>query len=184
MFVKISILMKTVRHAATILFYLSRIMAVIVFVITLYALTVILLSLKNLSPSLPIAITDDGTFRIFYPFTQTPFLLGDYTSSYLVSNLSIIAFYSLFLWLLSGVFHAFKQPRLFTQRGVMQLSRFYITNLIVPLIFLVLLAVFGEELLDIFTITLLHLVIGIFALFMAAIFKQGLILQEEQDLIF
>lgn len=184
MFVKIIATMKAVRHTATILFYLSRIMAIMVFVITVYALAVILLSLTGPSPALPIRIFDNGTFHIFYPFTNTPFLLGDYTSSYLVSNLSIIAFYSVFLWLLSGVFHAFKQPRLFTQKGVMQLSRFYITNLIVPLIFLILLAVFGQELLDIFRITLLHLVIGIFAFFMAAIFKQGLILQEEQDLIF
>ncbi|MCW3108985.1 MAG: hypothetical protein JWQ09_3491 [Segetibacter sp.] len=176
--------MKTVRHTATILFYLSRIMAVIVFVITVYALTVVLLSLNNHSTSLPIRVLDNGSFQIFYPFTKTPFLLGDYTLSYLLSNLLIIAFYGLFLWLLSDVFHAFKQTRLFTQKGVMQLSRFYITNLVVPLVFLILLAVFGEELLDIFRITLLHLVIGVFAFFMAAIFKQGLLLQEEQDLIF
>jgi hypothetical protein len=159
-------------------------MAMIFCIVALYALAVILLSLNNPSSSLPIRITENGAFQIFYPFTTTPFLLGDYTASYLVSNLSIIAFYSIFLWLLSGVFHAFKQPRLFTQKGVMQLSRFYVTNFIVPLIFLILLALFGEELADIFRITLLHLVIGIFAFFMAAIFKQGLILQEEQDLIF
>ena len=50
--------------------------------------------------------------------------------------------------------------------------------------FLVLLAFFGHEIIDILRITLLHLVIGVFAYFMAAIFKQGVHLQEEQDLTF
>ena len=57
-------------------------------------------------------------------------------------------------------------------------------NLIVPFVFLALIAVFGEEMIDIVRIILLHLVIGVFAFFMAAIFKQGLVLQEEQDLTF
>jgi purine-cytosine permease-like protein len=65
-----------------------------------------------------------------------------------------------------------------------KLSRFYLTNLIVPAAFLVLLAFFGHEIIDILRITLLHLVIGVFAYFMAAIFKQGVHLQEEQDLTF
>jgi hypothetical protein len=176
--------MKAVRLTATILFYLTRITAIVVTVATVYAMFVILLYSNNAGPSLPIEVLANDTFRIFYPFTKKPFLLGDYTLSYLISNLLIIAFYNVFLWLLSGVFHAFKQPRLFTPKGVLQLSRFYKTNLIVPSAFLVLVFLFGQELLDISRITLLHYVIGVFAFFMAAIFKQGLILQEEQDLIF
>ena len=100
------------------------------------------------------------------------------------SDLLTITFYGLFLWLLSGVFHAFKQTKIFTRKGVLQLSRFYMINLIVPFVFLALIAVFGEEMIDIVRIILLHLVIGVFAFFMAAIFKQGLVLQEEQDLTF
>jgi hypothetical protein len=43
---------------------------------------------------------------------------------------------------------------------------------------------FGDEYIDVARIALLHLVIGIFAFFMATIFKQGFVLQEEQDLTF
>ena len=176
--------MKTVRPVAGILFYLSRIAAIIIFIIAVYATAVILLYKNDPSGNFPMQVLDDGSFRIFYPFTENPFLLGDYTTSYLVSNLLTITFYGLFLWLLSGVFHAFKQTKIFTRKGVMQLSRFYMINLIVPFVFLALLAVFGEEMIDIVRIILLHLVIGVFAFFMAAICKQRLVLQEEQDLTF
>lgn len=176
--------MKTVRPIASILFYITRIAAIIVFVIAAYATGILLLYKNDPNAGLPMRVLDDGSFRIFYPFTQKPFLLGDYTTSYLVSNLLTVAFYGLFLWLLSGVFHAFKQIKIFTRKGVMQLSRFYMINLIVPFVFLALLAVFGDEMIDIVRIILLHLVIGVFAFFMAAIFKQGLLLQEEQDLTF
>src|SRR4051812_37753912 len=106
--------MKTVRFSAGILFYLSRIAAIIVSSITVYALAVILLYQNGLH-SMPMEVTGK-TFTIFLPFTRIPFLLGDYTASYLISNLTTIAFYSIFLWLLSGVFHAFRQPKLFTHR--------------------------------------------------------------------
>jgi hypothetical protein len=86
--------------------------------------------------------------------------------------------------LLSGVFHAFKQDRLFTKNGLLQLSRFYMVNVIVPVVIMLLLLIFKQEVEDIVRITFLHLIIGVFAFFMAAIFKQGLVLQEEQDLIF
>ena len=176
--------MKTVRPVASILFYLSRFVAIIILIVAVYATAVIMLHKNDPSANFPMQVLDDGSFRIFYPFTQKPFLLGDYTTSYLVSNLLTISFYGLFLWMLSGVFHAFKQTKIFTRKGVMQLSRFYMINLIVPFVFLALLAVFGEEMIDIVRIILLHLVIGVFAFFMAAIFKQGLVLQEEQDLTF
>jgi hypothetical protein len=176
--------MSTVRFIARILFLLSRIAALVIMVVALYAIAVVLLSLFTNSSAVPIQVSDNGTFEIFFPFTRTPFLLGDYTASYLVSNLSVVTFYGLFLWLLSDVFLAFKQPKLFTVRGVNRLSRFYITNLAMPFLFLVLLMAFGHEMIDLLRITLLHIVIGVFAFFMAAIFKQGLLLQEEQDLIF
>jgi hypothetical protein len=44
--------------------------------------------------------------------------------------------------------------------------------------------VYGSELVDIVRIIMLHLVIGVFAFFMAAIFRHGVVLQEEQDLTF
>lgn len=175
--------MKTVRPVAGILFYLSRFASIVVLLIASYALFVILIYEKNPASWLPISVSGD-TFQIFYPFTRKVFLLGDYKTSYLVGNLSTIFFYGVFLYMLGSVFHAFMQEKLFTRKGVVQLSRFYIINLVVPVVFIVLLAVFGQELIDIVRIIMLHLVIGVFAFFMAAIFKQGVVLQEEQDLTF
>lgn len=123
-------------------------------------------------------------FTLFYPFTKKAFLLGDYTVSFLFTYLFIIAFYGFFLWLLSDVFRSFRQEKLFTQKGVLRLSRFYITNLLVPVLFLILVIFFQSEMSDLVRIMFLHLVIGVFAYFMATIFKQGWILQEEQDLTF
>lgn len=174
--------MKPVRFIAGILYYLSKVLAILIFAVAAYAAVVLLLHLNNPDGPLPVKIFNNERFVIFYPFTQTPFLLGDYTASYLVSNLLTITFYGLFLWLLAGVFHAFKQQKIFTRKGMLQLSVFYIVNLIVPFLFVALLFVFGQEVLDIVRIILLHLVIGVFAFFMSAIFKQGLLLQEEQDL--
>jgi hypothetical protein len=152
--------------------------------IVLYATAIVLLHIYSPSAALPIAIMPNRTFEIFYPFSKTVFLVGDYTSSFLLSNLVTISFYILFLWLLGGVFGAFRKSKIFTSKGVLRLSRFYIVNLLVPLLFLGLLVIFGEDMIDMLRISLLHLVIGVFAFFMAAIFKQGLVLQEEQDLIF
>jgi hypothetical protein len=55
-------------------------------------------------------------------------------------------------------------------------------NLVVPSLFLIILAIIGHDLRDAIIIVFLHVMIGVFAFFMAAIFKQGLLLQEEQDL--
>jgi hypothetical protein len=174
--------MHPVRLIANLLLYVSRILALLIAIIALYALLVILLHGALPSASLPMKVLADGSFRIYYPFTNTVFLLGDYSSGYLFSNFFAILFYGTFLWLLGDVFKTFRQQRLFTATGVARLSRFYITNLTVPLLLVSVFALSGEPLATMLPIILLHAVIGVFAFFMAAIFKQGLNLQEEQDL--
>jgi hypothetical protein len=176
--------MSTVRLVASLLYRLTRLAAIALFLIVVYASTIVLWHQANATAALPIHVTENGSFQIFFPFTTKPFLLGDYTTSFLISNLVTLVFYACFLWLLGSVFKAFRQTKLFTPTGVLQLSRFYLLNLLVPLLFLGLLLIFGKEIIDIVRIILLHLVIGVFAFFMAAIFKQGLVLQEEQDLTF
>ena len=176
--------MKTVRFVAGILFYVSRILALSVLLVAIYATSVVLLHLMNASAKLPLRVVDDNTFYIFYPFTGKVFLLGDYTASYLITNLLMILFYGVFLWMLSAVFNAFRQQKIFSKKGVVRLSRFYVLNFLMPILFIALLISFGREALDLIRLILLHLIIGVFAFFMAAIFKEGLILQEEQDLTF
>lgn len=176
--------MKTVRVVASLLFYLSRVGSFLFFAAVLYAASVVLLHSVTGSASLPITVDPHHRFQIFYPFTRQPFLLGDYTATYLVTNFILVSFYGFFLLLLSGVFQAFRQSKLFTPKGVTRLSRFYITNLLVPVLFLSLLLFSGESASDIVRIIFLHIVVGVFAYFMAAIFQQGVLLQEEQDLTF
>ena len=176
--------MKTVRFIAGILYYLSRLGALLFLITVFYALLILLINYFYPSASIPLQVDEASRFIIYFPLTKTPFLLGEYTTAFLFINFFTIAFYGLFLWLLSSVFHTFRQPRLFTQKGMMRLSRFYSINLMLPVIFLVLLLIFSQEAGDIIRIMFLHLVIGVFAFFMAAIFKQGLELQQEQDLTF
>ena len=173
--------MKTVRLIANFLYYLTKFLSVLFLIVAAYAAVVVILWINSKGSWVPIHVSD-GLFTIYYPFTKTPFLLGDYTSSYLITSLLTVALYGVFMWLLSGVFNAFRQERIFTKRGVMQLSRFYITNLTIPVLCVLLLAVFGKEVSDVIVVIFLHIMIGVFAFFMAAIFKQGLVLQEEQDL--
>lgn len=174
--------MKTVRPLANILFWFTRFAAIIYIVTAFYALLAIILSAAGVSWA-PMKVESNGSFEIFYPFTSAPFLLGDYNARYLTMMIFVISFYALFLWLLSGVFNTFRQQKLFTPKSVLRLSRFYVTNLLVPVLSLIAAFFFYKEgVSDIMVITFLHLVIGVFAFFMAAIFRQGLVLQEEQDL--
>ena len=177
--------MRTVRIISNFLFILTRILAFPYLATALYALVVFLL--LNFKPSLglPINIIDDGTrFEILFPFTNTPFLLGDNNFPFIVEMLLFIALYGIFFWLLSDVFNAFKQKKIFTKYGVVKLSRFYIANLAVPIVvFIVLSLLSQDERSYMGGVVALHFIIGVFAFFMAAIFKQGVSLQNEQDLI-
>ena len=172
-----------VRKISRLLFYPTRFAAWIIFIVLIYSILLLILSKVNPSWDLPVHISGNK-FEIFFPFTSTKFLLGDYTAAYLATNLAAVTFYGCFIGLLSSIFKSFSKPKLFTASGVIQLTRFYISNLAFPFIFLALLIIYGEEIMNVAQVIVLHLIIGVFAFFMAAIFKQGLILQEEQDLTF
>jgi hypothetical protein len=173
--------MHSVRLIATGLYTISRILSIILTLITIYAAIVLLAYNSSADTSLPIRVIEDGTFRLLFPFSNTYFLIGEYSSNYIVPYLSVMFLYGLFLWLLADVFNAFRQQKLFTQRSVLRLVRFYVTNLLLPLSFLVL-TILGLDIDDVLRISLLHIIIGVFSFFMAAIFRQGLMLQDEQDL--
>jgi hypothetical protein len=167
--------MKAVRVIASFLYHLTSLLSILYLLTGLYSLVVIMV------PGMPIRVTD-GVFEIYYPFTKSPFLLGDYTRSFFTTMWLTTFGYGIFLWLLSRVFKTFKQQKLFTSIGVKRLSAFYIVNLVAPITILILLAIAGQGINEMIIITGLHAILGIFAFFMAAIFKQGLLLQEEQDL--
>lgn len=170
--------MKNVNIIAAILFYITRFVAILYLITTLYSLISILTEWSFITKE------NDKYFSICYPFTDTPFLNGENHWGYKIFNFLIpIGFYGLFFLLVSNVFNVFKQVKLFTEYGVRQLKYFYLSNIFIPPFTILLAAVFAgdiEEGLE--WVAVIHFFLGVFAYFLAAIFKQGLHLQNEQDL--
>lgn len=126
----------------------------------------------------------DGKYlHILYPFTEKPFMNVDNNGPYLIfSFLLPLLLYSLFFFLTAKMFGVFNQPRLFTVPNHSKLKRFYVFNLLAPLLSVSVAIFFVEVEFLIWVLTLMHLIMGIFVWFVAAIFKQGIQLQNEQDL--
>lgn len=161
------------------LYYFTRLLAALYLLTWAHATTAMVFKTAALH------LTENGErFEIFLPFSQSAFLLGDYNWYYIVFDfLAILLLYGLFFLLLGNVFYAFMQPKLFTAKGYAHLRNFYLFNLLLPVAALIVTAIFSTMEMTVVVIVVLHLVIGIFAYFLAAIFKQGLNLQTEQDLI-
>jgi Protein of unknown function (DUF2975) len=170
--------MQNVKTVSKILFYITRFLAIFYFTISAHS-TIALLTKWSL-------ITKDNGkyFQICYPFTQKPFLLGDNNLGYMIFNFLLpLSLYGLFFLLVSNVFKVFFQPKLFTTNGVKHLKRFYLANLILPSLAVLLASIFTNKVEDPAEfLIMIHFILGVFAYFLAAIFKQGLSLQNEQDL--
>ena len=170
--------MNQVRIISTGLLFLTRILAV-PYIATAIYLTIIFI----FKPSSFLNIIEDGKrFEVFYPLTRMPYLIGYNETFYIVEMTAFIGLYGIFLWLLGTVFQTFREKKLFSPRGVKRLKIFYLVNFLVPLPILILHVVFSYEIVTTVFFSLLHAVLGVFTYFMAAIFKQGLHLQNEQDL--
>lgn len=169
--------MRTVKILSKILFYITRLLAVLYFGMAL-------LSLIALTTGWSLQFKENGKFfQVCYPFTQQPFLVGDYNMPYIIFDFLLpLSLYGIFFLLLSNVFKAFFQPRLFTPYGIRQLKIFYIANLIVPGIAVLLSSIFSvvDDIAG--PLVFAHFILGIFSFFIAAIFIQGVNLQNEQDL--
>lgn len=126
---------------------------------------------------------ETNRFAINFPFTSKHFLLGsEFSITYVTEMVLGIALYGLFFLLLSGVFNAFKQEKLFTDFGIKKLTHFYIFNLVAYPILAIIWSCISIEDFPFIAMIIAHLIMGFFILFMNAIFKQGLQLQNEQDL--
>ncbi|HMK02903.1 MAG TPA: DUF2975 domain-containing protein [Ferruginibacter sp.] len=175
--------MKRIRGLATILYYLSRMVALLCLATTIYAFLILGLSSQTNMQGLPIEVSG-GYFTVFFPFSGIPFLVGDDTASYMITSMSTMMLYGIFLWLLSAVFKAFMQKKIFVPISVKRLKHFYLFNFFAPVIYIICLVAFRLDFRDALIIAFLHMMIGVFNYFMAIIFQQGLVLQEEQDLTF
>lgn len=169
--------MNIVRIVSSFGFYVFRILAIAYLVTGLYAGFALMMGSPLAAP-----VQSDSRFEIYYPFSQVPFLLGENSTAFVVEMLLGISLYGVFFWLLSNVFSTFRQPKLFTQQGIAHLTWFYRLNFLVPLAVLLLLSVVSSVEQIMVMLVVLHGLLGVFALFMAAIFKQGVHLQNEQDL--
>ena len=169
--------MNTVRIFARILFYITRFLSLVYFVMAAH-------SLIALVTKWSLTLREGGRyFAVNFPFTQQAYLLGDYNLPYIIFDFLVpLGGYGLFFLLVSNIFKAFFQPKLFTVYGVTQLRRFYVVNFILPGV-AILLASFFSEVEDMaIVLIVLHFILAVFAYFMSAIFKQGVNLQNEQDL--
>ena len=172
--------MTTVKPLAKVLLHLSRLLAIIYTLTFTYAL----ISIESNSASL-VLHDANRQFIIYLPFTHIPFLLGFYNPVYIwIEFLPIFILYALFFLQLSYVFEVFTKEKLFTYKGYNYLRLFYWSNFTIPVLMLLLTELFSATGFDAWGIVGLHLLLGVFIFFMAAIFKQGLNLQDEQDLIF
>lgn len=172
-----SVYMKTVRTISKLLEIITRILAAGYF-------ASFMLSVTSFSTGWSLnLISDNRRFEICYPFTQTPYLLGEYNDGYILMFLLLLGLYALFFFLVGNVFAVFSKPKLFTAYGIRQLRLFYLGNLVLPLASAVLISLFYNMESPAGILITLHILLGVFTYFMAAIFKEGYQLQTENDLI-
>lgn len=123
-------------------------------------------------------------FYVLLPFTDISYLTGIYHLFYVIFGFLLpMALYSLFFGLLGNVFRAFLSSRLFTEKHVRDLRWFYRGNFVLPATVTVIFSLYDGVEGEILYLIGLHAVIGLLAFYMAAIYQQGLSLQQEQDLI-
>ena len=169
--------MKLVRHISAFAFYITRVISFFYLLTALHLLVSVVFKLSSFKP------LENNRFAICYPFTSKHFLIGsDNSALYIIEMVSIIVFYGIFFWLLGYVFKTFRQQKLFTEQGIRHLKWFYVFNLLLcPVTFLIL-SIYSKEDYPYVAMIIAHGIVGIFALFISAIFQQGVNLQKDQDL--
>ncbi len=169
--------MNNVKLVSKLLFYLTQFLAGFYFLMVTHS-SIALLTGWSLK------FKENGKyFQVSFPFTKTPILTGDYNLPYIfLEFLFPIGLYGLFFLLLSNVFKLFFQSRLFTKNSIKHLKIFYRSNFIMPGIMFLLVSFICQPETSGIIVIVLHGIIGIFAFFLSAIFKQGVALQNEQDL--
>ena len=121
-------------------------------------------------------------YKMDIPLTGT-FIEGDYQLNVIVTISLGLFFWVILFFVLSKIFVAFKARVLFTASAVRWLNIFAILNLVAgPLLYVLIHFIIMQKtnFRDIHNL-ILHLLIGIVALFVAEVFKKGLFVQREND---
>lgn len=180
--------MRIIRPIALIFYYFTRLFSGFYLASAAYTLLAIVLkhSLAD-SATTPMRIVEGATelrYEILIPFTDMPIFLGHYTIWGMIEIPLAMTLYGIFFYLLSQIFNAFRQDKLFTPQAIAALMKFAQANVLLPPAFLIFLYLHTDYLVEggEILVTGLHFLLAVFAFFQAAIFKEGFTLQQEQDL--
>ena len=169
--------MRSVKIISSVLYYLFKFVAIGYLATAFYTLINCIFQAPFFEK------LESNRFAVNFPFSSKHFLLGsEFTTEYVAEMVLGITLYGVFFFVLSGVFNAFKQEKLFTHFGIKNLKRFYIFNLFAYPISVIIWSVITVEDFPFLAMIIAHLIMGLFVFFMNAIFEQGVKLQNEQDL--
>lgn len=170
--------MNQVKIIATFLKYLCYVLAFG------YLLTVIYSAFGIISGSFVKTMKNGSNLHILFPFSDTTFLIAENNIKYILfSFLLPMLFYGIFFMLSSQVSTVFLKNKIFTLENQKIFERYYIYNTYLPLPLIFIASFFVETESIIWILLFIHLILGIFSLFLSTICKQGLHLQHDQDLI-
>jgi len=156
------------------LFYITRLLAIVIGILLLFFVFSLLTGNFDLH---------EGRFTIVIPFTEVA-IKGFYKFNILTTITITLFFYIIFFYLLSLIFKTFNAETPFTKIAIKRLNYFAILNLLgTPFFFLIIHFIIMKHTTfrDLPTYVL-HLLLGIFVLFVISVFKSGFKVQSEHDL--
>ena len=157
------------------LFYLSRVAAI--GSIALISFILISLGVGNYE-------IVGNQFQIALPLLKDTYIKGFYESNIIITITLVMVFFATFFYILSNILKTFKAQKLFTEKTVKQLGKFAILNLLIgPVLYFIIHFVIMKKsgFSDIYNL-FLSLLLGVFVLFIQAVFKQAHRVQNENDL--
>ncbi len=157
------------------LFYISRLAAIGIMLLLSYILISLMLGNFDII---------NNQFQIAVPLMPDLYIKGFYEKNILITITLAMLFFTLFFYMLSNILKTFKANKLFTSKAIKQLNYFALLNLVVsPLVYFIIHFVIMNKtsFSDVYNV-LLSLLLGVFMLFIVAVFKQGYDVQQENDL--
>ena len=128
-------------------------------------------------------IDTNNQFTIPFLFNDT-FIKGDYSPIIFPAIISFVLFYGAFCFLLRLIFDAFSRDKeLFTKNTLQHIKIFSLLNIIGPILGVIIAHFIKNGIdLEVFLQTGLHVLLGLFCLFVVAVFNRGIVLQDETNL--
>lgn len=127
---------------------------------------------------------NNGRFTIPFPMLSYFDIKGVYQTSSIVSVVLVLLYIGVFLFCISTILKSFKSEVLFSANAIRNLNSFAVLNLVAFPIFYMVLRMFILKIPVLGGLHNLFLssILGIFILFVSAIFKRGIKVQIENDL--